>query len=43
VDRFKGEPPERQVDFRHQLGTFLRLYAFLSQIVDFQDADLEKL
>jgi type I restriction enzyme R subunit len=43
VGRFDGEPEERQMDFRHQLGTFLRLYAFLSQMVDFQDADLEKL
>src|SRR4051794_3309398 len=43
VARFKVEPVERQADFRHQLGTFLRLYAFLSQIVNFQDADLEKL
>ena len=43
VGRFKGEPEERQVDFRHQLGTFLRLYAFLSQMVDFHDVDLEKL
>lgn len=43
VGRFKGEKVDRQVDFRHQLGTFLRLYAFLSQVVNFQDADLEKL
>jgi type I restriction enzyme R subunit len=43
VGRFQGEPEERQVDFRHQLGTFLRLYAFLSQLVNYGDADLEKL
>src|SRR5262249_39397363 len=43
VGRFNGEQVERQVDFRHQLGTFLRLYAFLSQVVDFQDIDLEML
>ena len=42
-DRFKAEPEERQVDFRHQLGTFLRLYAFLSQLVAFEDVELEKL
>jgi len=41
--RFGGEPEERQVDFRHQLGTFLRLYSFLSQLVNFGDPDLEKL
>ena len=43
VGRFKGEPEERQVDFRHQLGTFLRLYAFVSQLVNYGDPDLEKL
>ncbi len=43
VARFNAEPEERQVDFRHQLGQYLRLYAFLSQMVDFRDADLEKL
>jgi type I restriction enzyme R subunit len=43
VGRFDGEPEERQVDFRHQLGTFLRLYAFLSQLVNYGDTDLEKL
>ena len=41
--RFGGEPEERQVDFRHQLGTFLRLYSFLSQLVNFGDPELEKL
>ena len=43
MGRFRGEPRERQVDFRHQLGTFLRLYSFLSQLVAFADVDLEKL
>jgi type I restriction enzyme R subunit len=42
VGRFQNEPEERQVEFRHQLGTFLRLYAFLSQVVNFADPDLEK-
>ncbi|HMP57769.1 MAG TPA: DEAD/DEAH box helicase family protein [Gemmatales bacterium] len=42
VGRFQTEPEERQVEFRHQLGTFLRLYAFLSQVVNFADPDLEK-
>ena len=36
-------PKRSKADFRHQLGTFLRLYAFLSQMVDFKDPDLEKL
>jgi type I restriction enzyme R subunit len=43
VGRFKGEPEDRQSDFRHQLGTYLRLYAFLSQLVTFADVELEKL
>ena len=43
VGRFKTEPEERQVDCRHQLGTYLRLYSFMSQLVDFGDPDLEKL
>ena len=29
--------------FRKDLGTFLRMYDFLSQIVPYCDADLEKL
>ena len=43
VTRFQGESEERQTDFRHQLGTYLRLYSFMSQLVDFKDPDLEKL
>lgn len=43
AERFASEPDDRKADFRHQLGTFLRLYSFLSQIVNFQDAELEKL
>lgn len=43
VGRFEKETEERRADFRHQLGTFLRLYSFLSQLVNFQDVDLEKL
>lgn len=43
AERFNTEPDDRKADFRHQLGTFLRLYSFLSQIVNFQDAELEKL
>jgi len=31
------------VDFRGQLTNYVRLYAFLSQILPFVDADLEKL
>jgi type I restriction enzyme R subunit len=42
-ERFKGMTREVQVDFRGQLVDFIRLYAFLSQILTFTDVDLEKL
>ena len=34
---------EEQADFRSQLSDYVRLYAFLSQILTFADADLERL
>ncbi len=34
---------EEKVDFRGQVNDYVRLYAFLSQILTFADADLEKL
>jgi type I restriction enzyme R subunit len=43
VGRFKGELEERQTDFRYQLDTYLRLYSFMSQLVDFKDLDIGKL
>ena len=44
VDRFSAlEIQEEKDDFKHTLASFLRLYAFLSQIVPFQDQELEKL
>jgi len=42
-ERFRGLPREGQVDFRGQLVDYIRLYAFLSQILTFADVDLEKL
>jgi type I restriction enzyme, R subunit len=42
-ERFKGIPGEAQVEFRSSLGEYVRLYAFLSQIIPFKDAELEKL
>ena len=42
-DRFEGASREDQQQFRSQLGDYVRLYAFLSQIVTFTDPDLEKL
>ena len=44
VARFKDEPSEeRREDFRHHVGSYIRLYSFLSQMVGFADTDLEKL
>ena len=36
-------PTEEQHDFRGQLTDYVRLYAFLAQVLTFADADLEKL
>ena len=36
------EEDERE-DFRHQIQSFIRLYAYISQIISFKDIDLEKL
>jgi type I restriction enzyme, R subunit len=43
VERFGSLEPEKQELFRNQLTAFRSLYAFLSQIIPFQDSDLEKL
>src|SRR5262249_19346981 len=43
LDRFREAGEEEQTDFRSLLNDFVRLYAFLSQILTFTDADLEKL
>lgn len=54
VERYKELPSEsdegdvvmdgiKQEDFKHALQAFTRLYSFLSQIMPFSDADLEKL
>jgi type I restriction enzyme R subunit len=44
VDRYKAIGKEEvQEDFKHTLTVYLRLYSFLSQIMPFQDAELEKL
>ncbi len=43
VERFKELPKEERDDFRGQLTDYVRLYAFLSQVLTFTDADLEKL
>ena len=43
VDRFKAKAEDEQDEFKNALGAFVRLYAFLSQILPFSDPDLEKL
>ena len=43
VERFRALSEEEQHDFRGQLTDYVRLYAFLAQVLTFADADLEKL
>ena len=43
VDRFAGLGAEEAAAFRSKLGDYVRLYAFLSQVLTFVDASLEKL
>ncbi len=43
VDRYKGLAEEPQDEFKKALTSFVRLYSFLSQIMPFQDVELEKL
>jgi len=43
IDRYEDLEEEQQDEFKNSLTTFVRLYSFLSQILPFQDVDLEKL
>jgi type I restriction enzyme R subunit len=43
VARVHDLPKEERIDFRGQLTDYVRLYAFLSQVLTFADIDLEKL
>src|SRR5690606_17898478 len=43
VDRYMELVEEERSDFRGQLTDFVRLYAFLAQVMPFADASLEKL
>ncbi len=43
VERFKQLVEEQQDEFKSQLVSFRSLYMFLSQIIPYQDSDLEKL
>jgi type I restriction enzyme R subunit len=42
ASRYKGRTTEEQDAFKKSLRTFVHLYSFLSQILPYQDADLEK-
>lgn len=43
VERFQGLHEDERQDFRSKLTDYVRLYAFLAQILTFADVDLEKL
>jgi type I restriction enzyme R subunit len=43
IECFKALSEEEKQDFRGQLTDYVRLYAFLAQVLTFADADLEKL
>ncbi|MGH7288880.1 MAG: type I restriction enzyme subunit R domain-containing protein, partial [Myxococcota bacterium] len=43
LERFRELPEEEQHGFRSQLTDYVRLYAFLAQVLTFADADLEML
>jgi len=43
VERFGELPEDERADFRGQLTDYIRLYAFLAQVMPFADPDLEKL
>jgi type I restriction enzyme R subunit len=43
MTRFAGISREEQHDFRGQITDYVRLYAFLAQVLPFKDTDLEKL
>ena len=43
VDRYRALEKEVQETFKKQLTAFIRTYAFLGQVMPFQDEDLEKL
>jgi type I restriction enzyme R subunit len=44
VDRFKAMPDEeKRAEFREKLNGYVRVYAFMSQIVPYADPDMERL
>lgn len=43
VERYADAEEDEQDDFRRKLGQYIRAYAFLSQVIPFEDTDLEVL
>src|SRR5205085_9397339 len=43
VERFNERSSDERHDFRGQVTDYVRLYAFLAQVLTFADTDLEKL
>ncbi|MBM3435796.1 MAG: type I restriction endonuclease subunit R [Bacteroidetes bacterium] len=43
IDRYKEKKEEEQDEFKKSLTSFVRIYSYLSQIMPFQDVELEKL
>lgn len=43
IDRYLERDEDERADFKDHLVSYVRLFAFLSQIITFTDADLEKL
>ncbi len=43
TERVQALTEQERLDFRGQIDDYVRLYAFLSQVVTFADADLEKM
>jgi len=43
LSRYKNKLPEEQELFKGQLKAFRNIYAFLSQVIPYQDSDLEQL
>jgi type I restriction enzyme R subunit len=42
VDRYELRSKDERVDIRKHVGDYVRMYAFLSQVITFSDAGLEK-
>jgi type I restriction enzyme R subunit len=43
VQRFQEREEEEREEFRGQVTAYRNLYAFLSQVIPYQDSDLERL